>query len=90
MTIMMNYIALGLLAYLLTTPAFQRPGRTDPISPIVDWNATMPRLKAANCTWVFCSPCSLPSGFGGCWTARLPASRSALWARIPTLRRQLE
>jgi hypothetical protein len=44
-TIMMNYIAVGLLAYLLTTGAFQRPGRTDPISPIVDWNATMPRLE---------------------------------------------
>ena len=44
-TIMMNYIAAGLLAYLLTTAAFQRPGRTDPISPIVDWNATMPRLE---------------------------------------------
>jgi ABC-type uncharacterized transport system permease subunit len=44
-TIMMNYIAVGLLAYLLTTAAFQRPGRTDPISPIVDWNATMPRLE---------------------------------------------
>jgi ABC-type uncharacterized transport system permease subunit len=39
-TIMMNYIA-----FLLTTPAFQRPGRADPISPIVDWNATMPRLE---------------------------------------------
>jgi len=44
-TIMMNYIAGGLLAYLLTTTAFQRPGRTDPISPIVDWNATFPRLE---------------------------------------------
>ncbi len=44
-TIMMNYIASGLLAYLLTTSAFQRPGRTDPISPIVDWNATMPRIE---------------------------------------------
>jgi simple sugar transport system permease protein len=44
-TIMMNYIAAGLLAYLLTTTAFQRPGRTDPISPVVDWNATMPRLE---------------------------------------------
>lgn len=44
-TIMMNYIASGVLAYLLTTTAFQRPGRTDPISPIVDWNATMPRLQ---------------------------------------------
>ena len=44
-TIMLNYIASGLLAYLLTTAVFQRPGRTDPISPIVDWNATFPRLQ---------------------------------------------
>ena len=44
-TIMLNYIASGLLAYALTTAAFQRPGRTDPISPIVDWNATFPRLE---------------------------------------------
>jgi len=44
-TIMMNYIAAGLLAYLLTTTAFQRPGRTDPISPVVDWNATLPRIE---------------------------------------------
>jgi len=43
-TIMMNYIASGLLAFSLTTVAFQRPGRTDPISPVVDWNATMPRI----------------------------------------------
>jgi len=46
-TIMMNYIAAGLLAYLLTTTAFQRPGRTDPISPIIDWNATFPRLEGS-------------------------------------------
>lgn len=46
-TIMMNYIAAGMLAYLLTTSAFQRPGRTDPISPIVDWNATFPRLEGS-------------------------------------------
>ena len=44
-TIMMNYIAAGLLAYLLTTTAFRRPGRPDPISPVVDWNATFPRLQ---------------------------------------------
>jgi simple sugar transport system permease protein len=43
-TIMLNYVASGLLAYLLTTTVFRRPGRTDPISPIVDWNATFPRL----------------------------------------------
>ena len=46
-TIMLNYIAAGLLAYLLTTTTFQRPGRTDPISPVVDWNATMPRLEGS-------------------------------------------
>jgi ABC-type uncharacterized transport system permease subunit len=46
-TIMLNYIAAGILAYLLTTTAFQRPGRTDPISPIVDWAATMPRLEGS-------------------------------------------
>jgi general nucleoside transport system permease protein len=44
-TIMLNYIASGLLAYLLTTTAFQRAGRSDPISPIVDWDATFPRLQ---------------------------------------------
>lgn len=44
-TIMMNYIATGILGWLLTTTAFQRPGRTDPISPVVDWNATLPRLE---------------------------------------------
>ncbi len=43
-TIMLNYVAGGLLAWLLTTNAFMRPGRTDPISPVVDWNATFPRL----------------------------------------------
>lgn len=43
-TIMLNYIANGLLAWLLTTRAFQMPGRTDPIAPVVDWNATFPRL----------------------------------------------
>ena len=44
-TIMMNYIATGTLAWLLTTTAFQRPGRADPISPIVEWSATFPRLE---------------------------------------------
>jgi len=46
-TIMMNYVAIGLLAWLLTTTAFRRPGRADPISPIVDWNATLPRLEGS-------------------------------------------
>jgi simple sugar transport system permease protein len=43
-TIMMNFIALNLLAYLLRTSAFQRPGRNDPISPFVAPTATYPAL----------------------------------------------
>ena len=43
-TIMLNYVARFLLAYLLTTSLFQRPGRNDPISPIVDTTAQYPLL----------------------------------------------
>ncbi|MBK9696110.1 MAG: ABC transporter permease [Propionibacteriaceae bacterium] len=43
-TIMMNYIAAGLMAWLLTTAAFQRPGRTDPIAPEVFPTAALPSL----------------------------------------------
>lgn len=46
-TIMLNYVAAGLLAWLLTTKAFQEPGRTDPIAPVVDWNATFPRMAGS-------------------------------------------
>jgi len=34
-TIMMNYIAGLLLFYVLTTPMFQAPGATNPISPVI-------------------------------------------------------
>lgn len=34
-TIMMNYVASGALAWLLLTPAFLRPGRIDPIAPVI-------------------------------------------------------
>jgi simple sugar transport system permease protein len=43
-TIMLNYIALYLLDYLLTTSAFLRPGRVDPISPPVSPDAEYPLL----------------------------------------------
>ena len=43
-TIMMNYIAGGILAWALTTVAFQRPGRDDPISPEVPSSAAFPQL----------------------------------------------
>lgn len=44
LTIMMNYIAGSLLAFLMMQKAFQTPGRNDPISPVLEWSATMPRI----------------------------------------------
>ncbi len=43
-TIMLNYVANFLLMYLLTLPAFQRPGSTNPISPFLDGTALFPLL----------------------------------------------
>jgi len=43
-TIMLNYVAIYLLQWLLTTHAFQRPGRSDPISPVVDGSAQYPQF----------------------------------------------
>jgi general nucleoside transport system permease protein len=43
-TIMLNYVAIYLLQWLLTTNEFRRPGREDPISPVVDSNAQYPQL----------------------------------------------
>jgi general nucleoside transport system permease protein len=43
-TIMLNLIALRLVDYLLKTPLFQAPGRTDPISKTVETTAQLPRL----------------------------------------------
>ena len=42
--IMLNYVAVNLLLYLLTTPAFQRPGSSNPISPQVQDSAMFPKL----------------------------------------------
>jgi simple sugar transport system permease protein len=47
-TIMLNYIALYLLLYLLGTPRFQRPGRSDAISYEVDGDARLPHLAGSN------------------------------------------
>ncbi len=41
-TIMMNYIAAGMLAWLLTLPSFLQPGRVDPISPPIHPTAALP------------------------------------------------
>ncbi len=47
-TIMFNYVALYFLMWLLSTTAFLRPGRRDPISPDVLSSARMPLLMGAN------------------------------------------
>ncbi|MGQ1837481.1 ABC transporter permease [Kocuria turfanensis] len=44
LTIMLNYIALNLVAYLLTRPAFLRPESSNPVSPQVAETAMFPRL----------------------------------------------
>ena len=41
-TIMLNYVALLSLTWLLSTPAFLRPGRIDPIAPVIDPTAAFP------------------------------------------------
>ncbi len=52
-TIMLNYIALYMLQFLLTTSLLQLPGRSDPISPVVQFSATMPRLAGTRLTLGF-------------------------------------
>lgn len=44
-TIMLNYVAIYLTYYFLSTKVFQRPGRTDAISRIVDHGAVLPSLS---------------------------------------------
>ncbi|WP_234988191.1 ABC transporter permease [Demequina sp. NBRC 110056] len=54
-TIMLNYIALNLVAWLLTLEAFQREGSDNPITPIVDETAQYPLLLGSgfNLHWGF-------------------------------------
>ncbi len=43
-TIMLNFVALRLLDWVLSSEAFRRPGRTDPISKVVHESARLPEL----------------------------------------------
>ena len=43
-TIMLNFVALQLVGFALKTPYFQRPGRSDPISMVVEPSAVLPPL----------------------------------------------
>jgi general nucleoside transport system permease protein len=45
-TIMLNFIALRLVDYALRTPFYQRPGRTDQISQVVEPSGALPQLIA--------------------------------------------
>lgn len=47
-TIMLNYIALNLVAYFLTLPSWLRPGSNNPISPIVPESAQLPLILGDN------------------------------------------
>lgn len=47
-TIMLNYIALNLVAYFLTLPSWLRPGSNNPISPIVPESAQLPLVLGDN------------------------------------------
>ncbi|MCO1338224.1 ABC transporter permease [Kocuria polaris] len=48
LTIMLNYVALNLVGYLLSTPALQRPGSTNPVSPRMHESAMYPELLGPN------------------------------------------
>jgi simple sugar transport system permease protein len=43
-TIMLNFVAVQLVFFSLRSPVFQRPGRTDPISKVIEPSAVLPPL----------------------------------------------
>jgi simple sugar transport system permease protein len=43
-TIMLNYVAYRLLDWILRQPFYQRPGRSDPISPVIEPSAVIPPI----------------------------------------------
>ncbi len=53
-TIMLNYVAYLLVTWVLRQPFYQRPGRSDPVSPIVDGSAMIPPLiEGLRVNWGF-------------------------------------
>ncbi len=53
-TIMLNYIAYSLVTWVLRQSFYQRPGRSDPVSPIVDASAVIPPLiDGLRMNWAF-------------------------------------
>lgn len=53
-TIMLNYVAYQLVTWVLRQPFYQRPGRSDPVSPIIDPSAVIPQLiEGLRVNWAF-------------------------------------
>jgi ABC-type uncharacterized transport system permease subunit len=53
-TIMLNYVAYLLVSWVLRQSFYQRPGRSDPVSPIVDPAAMIPQLiDGLRMNWAF-------------------------------------
>ena len=53
-TIMLNYVAYQLVTWVLRQPFYQRPGRSDPVSPIVDPAAMIaPLVDGLRMNWAF-------------------------------------
>ncbi len=53
-TIMLNYVSYLLVTWILRQPFYQRPGRSDPVSPIVDPAAMIPPLiEGLRVNWAF-------------------------------------
>ena len=64
LTIMMNYVAANILSFLLKQPFMRQPGASNPIAPVLECSATLPRVAGTR----------LHLGFGlallaalGCW-----------------------
>jgi len=53
-TIMLNYVSYQLITWILRQTWYQRPGRSDPVSPVVDASATIPALiDGLRVNWAF-------------------------------------
>jgi len=53
-TIMLNYVSYQLITWILRQAWYQRPGRSDPVSPVVEASATIPALiDGLRVNWAF-------------------------------------
>src|SRR5450756_1080077 len=66
-TIMLNNIAIYLIAYVLTLKAFKRPGSTNPISPFIDSSAQYPLLLGSGFRLHAGFLLALAAAVGGWW-----------------------